>query len=74
MQYYRCVCGEMESWTSMGVPNCLSCLKCGSDLAQSTTLHRDPEPHEYATRYDTTTGAPYEVCLKCWERKPPQVE
>ncbi len=65
MQYYRCKCGSAESWTSMGVPRCRSCSKCGSDLAQGPNGHRDPAPHEYVTRYDEHTGKPYEVCLGC---------
>lgn len=65
MQYYRCKCGGSESWTSMGVSACSRCGRCGSDLAQGPTTHSDPAPHEFVTKYDTNTGAPYERCRQC---------
>lgn len=70
MQFYRCKCGETVSHTSMGVPDCSKCDKCGSDLAQAPTLHEEPKPHEYVTRYDRNTGTPFEMCTKCMQRKP----
>ena len=65
MQYYRCKCGNATAWTSMGVPECSRCSKCGSDLAQSPAGHSEPTPHEFTTRYDHHTGAPYDVCKTC---------
>lgn len=47
MQYYRCKCGSSQSWGSMGPALCASCSKCGSDLATSPELHREPRPHEF---------------------------
>lgn len=70
MQYYRCKCGSVTAWTSMGVAPCTSCKKCGSDLAQGPEGHAEsPAPHEYVTRYDQTTGKPYEVCSVCMGKK-----
>lgn len=69
MQFYRCRCGEQKAWTSMGVPACSRCQKCGSDLAFSSETHREPEPHKWTTRYEPTTGAPFEVCTTCYRRR-----
>jgi hypothetical protein len=65
MQFYRCKCGATTAHTTMGVPRCDRCPKCGSDLAQSPSHHSDPEPHKWVTKYDRDTGAPYEVCTSC---------
>lgn len=67
MQSYRCKCGNLLASTSMGVAACTRCGKCGSNLAQGPKLHADPEPHEWVTKYDQNTGAPYERCSKCHE-------
>lgn len=69
MIYYRCKCGKHESWSSMGVPLCQVCEKCGSTLATSPSTHLDPKPHEYVTQYDQDTGKPYEICLQCMRTK-----
>ena len=70
MQYYRCKCGNATAWTSMGVPGCTRCSKCGSDLAQGPEGHSDkPDDHAYVTKYDQNTGAPYEVCRTCYKRR-----
>ncbi len=69
MQYFQCKCGEHKSWTSMGVPRCTRCKKCGSDLAQGPDGHREPEPHRYVTKYNQNTGAPFEICDRCFERR-----
>ncbi len=46
MQYARCKCGEMESWTSGMVPSqCARCDKCGSGYGYSPTTHVEPVPH-----------------------------
>src|SRR5580704_17943202 len=69
MQYYRCKCGDHTAWTSMGVPSCVTCKKCGSDLAQSPDGHSDPEPHSYKTKYNENTGEPYEICSYCMNKR-----
>lgn len=65
MQFYRCVCGTKTAWTSMGVAPCTACPKCGSDLAESPSLHQVPIAHTWVTRYDQTTGVPHERCQRC---------
>jgi hypothetical protein len=66
MQYYRCKCGSSESHTSMGVPRCESCPKCGSDLAQHPDDHREPAAHRWAPDFDSHTGERKpDVCLAC---------
>ena len=70
MQYYRCKCGNAKAWTSMGVPGCVRCSKCGSDLAQSPQGHSDkPDEHDFVTKYDQNTGEPYDVCRRCMARR-----
>lgn len=69
MQTYRCKCGEVTSWTSMGVPACVRCPKCGSDLAPGPNSHRDPAPHDFVVKYDQNTGAPYDICKNCLRRR-----
>ena len=46
MIYFRCKCGESQSWSSMGQPRCRRCSKCGSNLATSPEFHDEPKPHE----------------------------
>jgi hypothetical protein len=53
MRYYQCKCGELTAWSSMGVPRCLGCPKCGSDLAEGPNAHMDPRPHDF-TASDST--------------------
>jgi hypothetical protein len=69
MQFYRCKCGKSTMWTSMGVPACTRCKRCGSDFAQGPQGHEEPSPHEYVTRYDEFTGKPYELCQLCIHRR-----
>lgn len=65
MQFYRCKCGEHTAWTSMGVAGCVSCGKCGSNLAQGPNGHYEVAAHKYVTKYDQNTGKPYERCSAC---------
>ena len=69
MQYYRCRCGHSQAWGSMGPASCARCPKCGSDLALGPSGHSEPKPHEYVTKYDPNTGAPYEVCTLCFRKR-----
>lgn len=69
MRFYRCKCGNAHSWTSIGIPACKRCGKCGSSLAQSPDEHETPEHHQFVTRYNQKTGAPFEVCGVCICRK-----
>lgn len=50
MLTYRCKCGDNVSWGSMPPFVCQSCPKCGSDLATSPSLHREPAPHDFIPR------------------------
>jgi hypothetical protein len=48
MNYYRCKCGRMESWSSYGPARCLLCTKCNTTLADSPEGHlTEPEPHRW---------------------------
>lgn len=69
MQYYRCKCGNLESWGSDGTTPCRSCPKCGTTLAQHPADHRKPVPHQWQTLYDRNTGKPYKVCRVCLTKK-----
>ena len=69
MQYWRCRCGK-EKYTESGFPpaDCYICEDCGSTLAKSPSTHRDPQPHNFITQYDSSTGKPYQICNKCYQR------
>ena len=69
MQFYQCKCGNIQCWTSMGVPRCSKSPQCGSDLAQGSTEHSETVPHEYVKRYDQFTGVPYQICRACLRRE-----
>lgn len=69
MIYYRCKCGQCESWGSMPPARCNSCPTCGSNLATGPDEHREPESHQWFARYDEKTGEPYEVCGNCLQKK-----
>lgn len=66
MQYLRCKCGKLEAWTSMGGRRCKVCDECGSDLAESPDLHRDPpDDHDFKDQgYSQKTGE--KLPDKCW--------
>lgn len=80
MRFYRCKCGDHTAWSSMGVADCLTCKKCGSDLAEGPSGHSDsPTPHDYVTKYNQDTGVPYERCDRCMQTRadieaPPEPE
>ena len=65
MQYFRCKCGNLESWSSDGTTPCRACSKCGTTLAQHPDDHRTPVPHQWQTQYDQNTGKPFEFCRVC---------
>lgn len=45
MRYYRCLCGNEQSWSTDGSAPCRACKTCGKTLAGSPSGHKDPEPH-----------------------------
>lgn len=49
MMYYRCRCGNLESWSSMGVARCNVCEKCNTIMASSPQGHAESLPHEWNT-------------------------
>jgi hypothetical protein len=65
MRAYRCKCGEMQWFGSDGPPACLTCEVCGTACGG-----REPAPHEWVTRYNPNTGAPYEICRWCLTKRP----
>lgn len=47
MQYYRCACGQTESFASIPPFPCEACPNCGTTLGQQPNdIHR-PIPHRY---------------------------
>lgn len=68
MRYYRCKCGKAESWGSMPPKKCQGCSECNTTLELHPDHHRTPDPHEFVTRYDETTGEPYQICKRCWAK------
>jgi len=74
MIYYRCKCGDRQSWSSMGEPRCVVCDKCGSTLGTSPTDHLPVEPHRFsAWRWDIDqrTGVRFQVlyCTACTQKE-----
>lgn len=45
MRAYRCLCGDLQLWTTDGVPACQACKSCKKTVASGPDGHRDPEPH-----------------------------
>lgn len=69
MKYFQCKCGDRKSWSTMGVRRCARCPKCGSDLAQGPSEHRDPEPHqmmEFPVDMQTDAGVVKGTITRCW--------
>lgn len=83
MNYYRCKCGSLESWSSTGPTPCTSCEKCDSNLASGPHLHEDPKPHTFEQQMVETDEGPKPLsrCRYCGDTKqsieqrnlPPQV-
>lgn len=71
MIYYRCKCGEHESWSSMGPRRCTRCKKCGSNLASGPESHSEPEPHDVIrVPVETDTGEAFlSTCSWCFKTK-----
>ncbi len=65
MQTYRCKCGESKVISSIGVPACETCDKCGSTFATYPSFLPEQIPHNLKTQYDQNTGKPYQICTRC---------
>jgi ssDNA-binding Zn-finger/Zn-ribbon topoisomerase 1 len=66
---YRCKCGDRKASSSMGMPECSGCPKCNTTYASHPDGHEIPKQHTFITRYNPSTGEPYEMCDKCYQRK-----
>jgi hypothetical protein len=69
MLFYRCQCGESQSWSSMGHSKCDPCEKCGTAIALGPDGH-GVEPHQWSEPYwiiDSKTGerAQEQRCRSC---------
>lgn len=47
MNYYRCKCGNRESWSSYGPSRCNPCPDCGTTLGCDPDDHPPVEPHRW---------------------------
>lgn len=65
MQYWRCKCGDSTSMGSMGPARCTTCSKCGSDLAQAPSLHREPLPHVFDLPFPVETDEGQKTISRC---------
>lgn len=70
MMYFRCQCGKSTAFGSMMPQRCVGCPNCNTTLTSHPDCHKEPEPHQYVTRYDEVTGKPYEICINCSTIKP----
>ncbi len=69
MRYFQCKCGDRKSWSSMGVRRCQRCPKCGSDLAEGPSSHREPEPHQmraFTEAHKSDDGEVKVTLTRCW--------
>lgn len=66
MMYYRCKCGDRESFGSMPPNPCAQCETCGSDLAPTPELHRPPRDHDWETRLVDTDEGQRELTVCRW--------
>ena len=72
MRWYRCKCGSFTSFGSDSPAQCDYCPKCGSNLASSPSLHRDPLPHkfEYIEEVETDEGTKtLTSCIYCYRTR-----
>lgn len=75
MRYYRCKCGKLESWSSMGSPDCYGCPDCKTTLAETPNLHEEPQPHAWDEEWrivnpKTGESGPFRRCRKCHRSEP----
>lgn len=73
MRYYRCKCGSVESWSSLGIQPCEGCEKCNTTLEESAEYHETPVPHEWKKRWRINrTGEPEQIeeCRRCHTPRP----
>jgi hypothetical protein len=73
MQYYRCKCGKLEAYGSMGPDPCRGCDECGTNLTTHPDFHHPPVPHRYeAQPVETDEGVKMLTqCTWCGKHKPP---
>jgi len=69
MQIWRCACGKSEWCGSMSPAPCSRCSSCGTSGLGPRGEKAPPERHQYVTRYDERTGAPYERCRACLQTR-----
>lgn len=71
MKYYRCKCGDQQSYGSMPPPFCHACPLCGSNLATHPADHDDAAPHVYYDEMVMTNDGmkPLTLCQYCLEPK-----
>ncbi len=67
-RFYECMCGETKAFSTMGVPLCVTCDECRSTLALGPEEYQVPEPHDWESHVDQTTGEAYYFCTKCLRR------
>ena len=72
MQYYRCKCGQRESYGSMAPFPCQGCESCGTTLETSVSDHRAPQEHKWVgEKVDTDEGPKWLTrCAWCGVKRP----
>jgi hypothetical protein len=71
MRYYRCECGDITSWSSMGVLPCDGCKKCNTTLETGPKDHKVPEDHVFEPYPVETDEGPKSLsrCKYCLRTK-----
>jgi hypothetical protein len=77
MRYYRCRCGKLTSYGSMGPNRCSWCEDCETGLADHPDRHPTErvDHHWVENEVETDEGMkPLTVCSWCQRRKVSEVE
>lgn len=75
MIYSRCKCGEVQHWSSYGVPYCVLCDECKTTPATNPESHKtEAIPHswsEWMWRIDSITGKRWQerMCNSCMRKE-----
>lgn len=68
MNYLRCKCGKITSYSSYtSAKPCDGCKECNTNLAIHPSSHLPLAEHVYEDMYNITTGKSYKRCSVCDE-------
>lgn len=65
MIYYRCKCGDLESYSSMGPRRCAFCTKCNTTLASGPEGHKTERTKHQMIKEQVETDEGNAVLTRC---------